>query len=183
MVPSMSSFIVLFQSPFWVGIAQRWGEEGYQAAKITFGAQPTDTQIYQWVLKEWHRLVFSKLSEEESPVLERKQKRLQREARKAIQVRGIGTKAQAALALQREDRGLARREKKHLERQEEDRRKKAGQIILPRFLNVANVILEGKRLVRPLQWSVSRGGQASLSAGADFLLQPSPWMTWRETVL
>ena len=56
-------------------------------------------------------------------------------------------------------------------------------IILPRFLNVANVILEGKRLVRPLQWSVSRGGQASLSAGADFLLQPSPWMTWRETVL
>lgn len=194
MVPSMSSFTVLFQSPFWVGIAQRWGEEGYQAAKITFGAQPTDTQIYQWVLKEWHRLVFSKLSEEESPVLERKQKRLQREARKAIQVRGIGTKAQAALALQREDRGLARREKKHLERQEEDRRKfllrqqkkarkKAGQIILPRFLNVANVILEGKRLVRPLQWSVSRGGQASLSAGTDFLLQPSPWMTWRETVL
>ena len=89
MVPSMSSFIVLFQSPFWVGIAQRWGEEGYQAAKITFGAQPTDTQIYQWVLKEWHRLVFSKLSEEESPVLERKQKRLQREARKAIQVRGM----------------------------------------------------------------------------------------------
>ena len=74
-------------------------------------------------MKEWHRLVFSKLSEEESPVLERKQKRLQREARKAIQVRGIGTKAQAALALQREDRGLARREKKHLERQEEDRRK------------------------------------------------------------
>ena len=123
MVPSMSSFIVLFQSTFWVCIAHRWGEEGYQAAKITFGAQPTDTQIYQWVLKEWHRLVFSKLSEEESPVLERKQKRLQREARKAIQVRGIGTKAQAALALQREDRGLARREKKHLERQEEDRRK------------------------------------------------------------
>ena len=123
MVPSMSSFIVLFQSPFWVGIAQRWGEEGYQAANITFGAQPTDTQIYQWVLKEWHRLVFSKLSEEERPTLEQKQKRLQREARKSTQIRGIGTKAQAALALQREDRGLARREKKHLERQEEDRRK------------------------------------------------------------
>ena len=68
-------------------------------------------------------LVFSKLSEEERPTLEQKQKRLQREARKSTQIRGIGTKAQAALALQREDRGLARREKKHLERQEEDRRK------------------------------------------------------------
>lgn len=50
------------------------GEEGYQAAKITFGAQPTDTQIYHGMLKEWHRLVFSKLSEEERPTLEQKQK-------------------------------------------------------------------------------------------------------------
>ena len=123
MVSSMSSFTVLFQSPFWVGVAQRWGEEGYQAAKVTFGAQPTEAQVYQWVLREWHRLVFSELSEGESPVLVRKQKRLQREAKKAAQVRGIGTRAQAALALQREEQGLARREQRRLERQEEDRRK------------------------------------------------------------
>ena len=121
MVSSMSSFTVLFQSPFWVGVAQRWGEEGYQAAKVTFGAQPTEAQVYQWVLREWHRLVFSELSEGESPVLERKQKRLQREAKKAAQARGIGTRAQAALALQREEQGLARREQSRLERQEEDR--------------------------------------------------------------
>jgi len=80
----MSSFIVLFQSPFWVGIAQRWGEEGYQAAKITFGAQPTDTQIYQWVLKEWHRLEKKHLERQE----EDRRKFLLRQQKKREKKRG-----------------------------------------------------------------------------------------------
>ena len=40
---SRSSFTVLFQDPFWVGAAERW--DG--AAKVTFGAQPTDAEILQ----------------------------------------------------------------------------------------------------------------------------------------
>ena len=44
-------FTVLFQPPFWVGIGERWTEEGYQAARVVFGAEPSDAQVYQWVLR------------------------------------------------------------------------------------------------------------------------------------
>ena len=40
-------FTVLFQPPFWVGIGERWTEEGYQAARVVFGAEPSDAQVYQ----------------------------------------------------------------------------------------------------------------------------------------
>ena len=54
-----NQFTVLFQAPFWVGIAERWDGEGYQAARVVFGPQPTDAQVYEWLLREWHRLRFS----------------------------------------------------------------------------------------------------------------------------
>ena len=42
-------FTVLFQPPFWVGIAERWEKEGYSAARVVFGAEPTDAQLYEWL--------------------------------------------------------------------------------------------------------------------------------------
>ena len=83
------SFTVLFQPPFWVGIAERWEEAGYSAARVVFGAEPTDAQLYAWLEREWHRLDFSPAAEGERPVRERKNpKRAQREARAATQDQG-----------------------------------------------------------------------------------------------
>ena len=65
-------FTVLFQPPFWVGIAERWEAAGYSAARVVFGAEPTDAQLYQWLLREWHRLDFSPAAEGERPITERK---------------------------------------------------------------------------------------------------------------
>ena len=62
-----SSFTVLFQPPFWVGIAERWDESGYSAARAVFGAEPTDAQLYEWIETEWHRLRFSPAAEGERP--------------------------------------------------------------------------------------------------------------------
>ena len=53
---NISQFTVLFQPPFWVGIAERWSQDGYQAARVVFGAEPTDAQLYQWLQREWPRL-------------------------------------------------------------------------------------------------------------------------------
>lgn len=135
---NVSSFTVLFQPPFWVGILERWDETGYSAAKVTFGAEPTDAQIYEWIGREWHRLRSSPAAEGRRPVTERKNpKRAQREAREATQARGISTRAQEALSRQREQEGLARQtrsrqakleeaERKFLLRQEKKRAKKRG---------------------------------------------------------
>ncbi len=117
-------FTVLFQPPFWVGVAERWEEGGYSAARVVFGAEPTDARLYEWLLREWHRLDFSPAAEGERPVPERKNpKREQREARAATQARGISTRAQEALSRQREQEGLARQAESRRKRQEEADRK------------------------------------------------------------
>ena len=121
---NVSSFTVLFQPPFWVGIAQRWSGEGYQAARVVFGTEPTEPQLYGWVLREWHRLRFSEPSAEKPPETDPKNpKRLQREAHAAAGARGVGTKAQEALSRQREQEGLARQTQSRAQRQEEAERK------------------------------------------------------------
>ena len=131
-------FTVLFQPPFWVGIAERWEAAGYSAARVVFGAEPTDAQLYEWLLREWHRLDFSPAAEGERPVIERKNpKRALREAREATRVRGVSTRAQEVLSRQREQEGLARkreaksrrehqRQEKYLLRQQKKREKKRG---------------------------------------------------------
>lgn len=118
------SFTVLFQDPFWVGIAERWEKEGYRAAKVTFGAEPTDAQIYEWIGKEWHRLRFSPAAAGEAPgPSHRNPKRVQREAGEALRSRGVSTKAQEALSRQREQEGQARQARIRQTRQEEAERK------------------------------------------------------------
>lgn len=132
------SFTVLFQAPFWVGIAERWEESGYSAARVVFGPEPTDAQLYEWLEKEWHRLDFSPAAERERPLKEHKNpKRARREAQAATQERGVSTRAQEALSRQREQEGLTRRsgrrqakqeetERKYLLRQQKKRAKKRG---------------------------------------------------------
>ena len=118
------SFTVLFQPPFWVGVAERWEEGGYAAARVVFGAEPTDARLYEWLLREWHRLRFSPAAEGKSPATRRKNpKREQREARAATQAQGVSTRAQEALSRQREQEGLARQAKSRQKRQEEAERK------------------------------------------------------------
>lgn len=104
---NISQLTVLFQPPFWVGIAERWSQDGYQAARVVFGVEPTDAQLYQWLQREWSRLPFGPVLPETAPrPAAANPKRMQREAAKATQPKGLGSKAQEALARQREARGL-----------------------------------------------------------------------------
>lgn len=135
---NVCSFTVLFQEPFWVGIGERWEEAGYSAARVVFGAEPTDAQLYEWLEREWHRLKFSPAAGGERPVPERRNpKRAMREAHAATRSQGVSTKAQEALSRQREQEGLLRQigrrqakqeqaERKYLLRQQKKRAKKRG---------------------------------------------------------
>ena len=93
---------VFFENPFWVGVFERIENGKLSVAKVTFGAEPKDFEIYEFVLKHYYDLQFSPAVA--TVVKESKQnpKRIQREIKKALAQTGIGTKSQQALKLQQE---------------------------------------------------------------------------------
>lgn len=93
---------VFFEDPFWVGVFERIENRKLSVAKVTFGAEPKDYEIYEFVLKHYYDLQFSPAVA--TVVKESKQnpKRIQREIKKSLAQTGIGTKSQQALKLQQE---------------------------------------------------------------------------------
>jgi hypothetical protein len=93
-------FTVYFADPFWVGICERQDEIGHSIARVVFGSEPSEAELYQFILENYHQLKFSRSTEIRK--VEAKPpnfKRAQREARRVQQAEGIGTKAQEALKL------------------------------------------------------------------------------------
>lgn len=93
---------VFFEEPFWVGVFERVSEGRLSVCKVTFGAEPKDYEVYEFVLKNYYRLQFSPAVATDVKETGRNPKRVQREVRKQVQNRGIGTKSQQALKLQQE---------------------------------------------------------------------------------
>ena len=114
---------VLFEGAFWVGIFEKTEGNRLSVAKVTFGAEPKDYEVRDFILTHFSELKFS--PEVKTEVKERKQnpKRAQREAKKQLQRIGIGTKSQQALSLQHEENKQKRKEKsREQKRIEEERR-------------------------------------------------------------
>lgn len=121
MMSIKTSFTVLFEEPFWIGIYESEGEDGYSISKVTFGPEPKEVEVYNMVLKRWHHLRVSTFSSERPK--EKKSlnpKRMQRAISKNLSQKTIGTKAQEALKKQYEE-GKAIRKKLSRERKEEEK--------------------------------------------------------------
>ena len=112
---------VFFEEPFWVGVFERVSDGRLSVCKVTFGAEPKDYEIYDFVLKNYYRLRFSPAVATDVKEAGRNPKRVQREVRKQVQSTGIGTKAQQALKLQQEqlktERKIVSREQRETEKQ------------------------------------------------------------------
>ena len=111
---------VYFDDPFWVGLYEREDGGWYEVSRIVFGAEPRDQEVYAFLLRAWRGLRFSPPMP--SAQVERRQvsaKRRQREARRAVSTEGAGTKAQQALAAQREQGRQARRIRTRAEKERE----------------------------------------------------------------
>ena len=100
---------VFFEDPYWVGVFERVEEEKLSVAKITFGAEPKDYEVYDFILNRYSDLRYSPTVESAAKETARNPKRMQREARKQTLSSGIGTKSQQALQLQREQFKTERR--------------------------------------------------------------------------
>jgi hypothetical protein len=112
----MVRLTVLFEPPFWIGLCEREEDGQYAVCRIVFGAEPREQEVYAFVLANWHRLRFSPALAAETTA-ER-----HREIRHALTPAGIGTKAQQALGLQREQGKAARRVQTRAEREREQAR-------------------------------------------------------------
>lgn len=117
------SLTVMFDGSFWIGLFEIIDQNGLRACKVTFGAEPTDKEVMEFVDKNWHRLQFSQAIEVSSES-ERKinPKRQLREAKKQMQSQGIGTKSQKALKLQQEQNKTERKQRSKVEREAEKQR-------------------------------------------------------------
>lgn len=96
------TFRVFFEDPFWIGVVERISDGTMEVCKITFGIEPKDYEVYDWLLKNYYRLRFSPAVKAEAKKEHTNPKRRQREARMQTAVSGIGTKSQQALSLQHE---------------------------------------------------------------------------------
>jgi hypothetical protein len=93
---------VYFEEPFWIGIFERLEDDKLSVAKVTFGTEPKDYEVYEFILKYYYSLQFSPAVAVVVKETKSNPKRLQREVKRQLQDTGIGTKSQQALKLHME---------------------------------------------------------------------------------
>ncbi|WP_024737267.1 YjdF family protein [Enterocloster asparagiformis] len=113
---------VFFEDSFWVGIFERVSAGKLEACKVTFGPEPKDYEVLDFIRKGYFGLRFSPAVEATVKSRPASPKRMQREARRQVQNVGIGTKSQQALGLQHEQMKIERKVLSRQKREEEKQR-------------------------------------------------------------
>lgn len=122
LMDTVSKLTVYFEEPFWVGVFERMENGKLSVCKVTFGAEPKDYEVWEFVLKHYGRLVFSAAIASEMKKTADNPKRRQREVKKQMRVSGIGTKSQQALQMQREEIKMERKQISRQQREAEKQR-------------------------------------------------------------
>jgi len=116
--------LVFFEEPFWIGIFERVEEGTMSVCKVSFGAEPKDYEVHQFILENYDKLRFSPSVDSKAELEERiNPKRLQRKIRKQVQNVGMGTKSQQALKLQQEQGKMERKTRSRKWREDEKARR------------------------------------------------------------
>ncbi len=113
---------VFFEDPFWVGIFERIENRKLSVAKVTFGAEPKDYEVLEFINRNYYHLQFSPAVETIVKDTKKNPKRAQREAKKQTLETGIGTKSQQALKLQQEKNKQERKVRSREQREAENQR-------------------------------------------------------------
>ncbi len=114
---------VFFEGPFWVGVFERISGGKLSVCKVTFGAEPKDYEVWDFILKHYEALKFSPAIETEVKQTADHPKRRQRSIRKQLQTACVGTKSQQALQMQREEMKTQRKRISKEQRESEKQRR------------------------------------------------------------
>lgn len=116
------SLTVFFEEPFWIGVFERIEDGKLSVCKVTFGAEPKDYEVYDFILKYYDQLRFSPAVETAVRKAKKNQKRMRRDVKKQLEKNGIGTKSQQALKLQQEQSKTERKSKNRQQKEAEAER-------------------------------------------------------------
>ena len=112
MEPSTESKLTIyFDEPFWVGVFEELDGDKLSVCRVVFGAEPTDAEIYAYILKYFNHLRFSPPVKTEIKQKADNPKRRQRNAQKQLEKLGVGTKSQQALQKQYEEYIIERKQR------------------------------------------------------------------------
>ena len=118
----MLSFTVYLEEPFWIGVFESVNAQKLSVCKITFGAEPKDCDVFEFILLNFNNLKFSRGIKIEQRKIASNPKRDKRNAKKQLSLTGIGTKSQQALALEREAQKTERKKVSKEQREAEKKR-------------------------------------------------------------
>jgi len=129
------------ENALWVGIFERVEAGKITAARVIFGKEPTDPELYEWLLSHFDELNFSAPQDFKLTIKRKSPKRVQREVRKEMEKAASTSRkaslAQEALRLELEknkklkksqskEEKIALTERRFLEKQEKKKQKKRG---------------------------------------------------------
>ena len=101
---------VYFEDGFWHGLFEQVYRETYQVCRVTFGQEPKDDEILEFIQTQFTQLSFSPAAIVKQHVKIKNPKRLQRAVKKQVKQK-VSSKSQELLQLQYEER------KKHSKQQ------------------------------------------------------------------
>lgn len=117
---------IFFEKRFWVGTFERTDKEGYAVARHIFGGEPSDPEIYDFVLNHYHELKFGESKNINIEIHRMNPKRVQREVRREMEKMKETTKPSTlAQEYMREEIEKNKKEKKKLGSAEKQARKEA----------------------------------------------------------
>ena len=115
-----STLTVYHDGQFWVGVVEHVENDMLKVERVVFGAEPSNEEVYTWVLERWSSLRLSAEAEPVGPRVGRLPGNPKRRAR------GPSTASQLALARERERVKDESRSERAVRRQDEARSRWEG---------------------------------------------------------
>jgi len=75
---------ILLENNLWVGVFERNDSQGYAVARKIFGAEPTDAELYEFVLTHFDELKFTEPHTFKLIIKRKNPKRMQREVKQEM---------------------------------------------------------------------------------------------------
>lgn len=115
---------IFFEKRFWVATFERTDKEGYAVARHVFGAEPTDSEVHEFVLHHYSELKFGALKEFNLQIKRMNPKRVQREIRREMEkIKETARPSTFAQDYMREELEKKKKEKKQRSSAEKQARK------------------------------------------------------------